>query len=872
MSILKNKATAIAFSLLLILTMAVSIVALPSASAFDPDTEIPVFAFIMAVPDPIGVSQYTHVYMWLDKVFDSAALINNYRFHNYKLTITAPDDSVETVTFDIVHDSTSNQGYTFAPDQTGTYTLKFEFPGQAVSEYDHNPASAYVDYSYPAASAETTLTVQEEPIYEYPASYPLPTEYWTRPIYGENPGWWIISSDWLGTGSPQTSQYSRYIADGVGPLTSHVMWTKPLQAGGVVGGNNFEIQGDTYFEGSAYISRYRNPIIMNGKLYYTEPLGFSQANSGLLHCVDLRTGEEIWSRQFGVTQIYYPGYGYFTIVNTPSFGYIYDTQQPNQHGVMQPILYTSNFGEAYDADTGKPLYNVTNVPSGTSVLGPNGEILRYVMTNVGNMTHPNYYLAQWNSTKMHYGGGLTPSQSGTYDASASSNYDWNFSISWRNTMTSNPSVIRAFYNDVMICENGTLPGFGGAFGRGPYTGDPYTYFAVNLNPDEGDIGRVLWWTRVTAPSNGETVITGLADPTARVFTESYKETRQWVGYSMDDGSKLWGPTEPQAPLDYYGYFYPGLSEGQSQAPGILLSAGMAGIIYCYNITTGDLLWTYGNGGEGNSTNSGLQVPGPYPTFIWAVANGVIYTMDTEHTIETPIYKGALARAINLTDGTEIWTLSNYNGGGTSACALADGFATFFNGYDNQIYSVGRGPSATTVTAAPEVSVEGSSVLVKGMVTDISAGTNQDEQAADFPNGVPVASDASMKDWMGYVYQQKPRPTDFTGVEVVVSVIDPNTNCYEVATTTSDESGFFKVSFTPLVPGDYTVIATFAGSQGYWGSSAETGISVEQAPAATAPPTPTPASAADLYFVPMSIGTIVAIIVVGLLLFLLLRRR
>ena len=31
-------------------------------------------------------------------------------------------------------------------------------------------------------------------------------------------------------------------------------------------------------------------------------------------------------------------------------------------------------------------------------------------------------------------------------------------------------------------------------------------------------------------------------------------------------------------------------------------------------------------------------------------------------------------------------------------AIADGYATWFNSYDNQIYSVGRGPSATTVEA------------------------------------------------------------------------------------------------------------------------------------------------------------------------------
>jgi hypothetical protein len=511
---------------------------------------------------------------------------------------------------------------------------------------------------------------------------------------------------------------------------------------------------------------------------------------------------------------------------------------------------------------------VTHVPSGATVLGPNGEILKYVMSNAGTSQDPNYYLAQWNSSKLFFTSGLTPTQRGEYDASESRNYDWNISIPWRNTMTSNPSTMYAFYNDVMICRNGSLPGFG-TFGRPPYVPGPYTYFAVNLNPDEGSIGRVLWWNTLEAPTSGVSVLTGPADPTARVFCETYKETAQWVGYSMDDGSQIWGPTPSQAPLDYYGYFFPGLTEGDSMAPGRLYSAGMAGIVYCYNITTGDLLWTYGNGGEGNSTNSGFQVPGPYPTFIYAIANGVIYTIDTEHTVETPIYKGALARAINATDGTEIWTVSDYNGGGVSAAAIADGFATFFNGYDDQIYVVGRGPSAMTVAASPKTSVDGDSVLVEGMVTDISAGTQQNEQAARFPNGVPVMSDANMTEWMGYVYQQKPRPTDVTGVEVIISVLDPNGNCYEVGTTTSDENGFFKLAFTPLVPGEYSVYATFAGSQAYWPSSAETAINVEQAPAATAQPTPVPKEPVGTYFTVSTVAIIAAIAIVAVLL---LRKR
>jgi outer membrane protein assembly factor BamB len=912
MKISKGKTTAIAITIFLMLSMAASLILVPAANAHTPPIQIKTYAFIMAVPNPIGVGQYTHIYMWIDKVFDSAAFVNDYRHHNYKLTITKPNGDTEVKTWDTIWDTTSSQGYNYAPDQVGEYTLKFEYPEQAINAVSHSPTSAYVNDTYAASSATTTLIVQEEPIIGLPDSYPLPTEYWTRPIYGENPGWWTISSDWLGTGSPQLTTYSRYIRDGVGPTTSHIMWTKPLQAGGVVGGDNFDIQGDTYFEGSAYISRYRNPIIVNGKLYYKPPVGFSSGSGGPTTCVDLRTGELIWSRND---------------VPSLSFAMIYATHQPNQHGVMQPVLCTSNFARAFDADTGNPLFNFTNVPSGASALGPNGEHLRWVVTNCGNSTHPDWYLAQWNSTRPFFGTGLTPSVAGNIPANAPitpapvgtnnywngsmwvSNavrtaqgyaaiqwtaYDWNVSIPWLNVMGnqtestvefangtialvkgysatgSNPnaanpsSQLFAFTGDMIICRNGSIP----SSRAGLPSLNKYTYFAVNLNASKGALGSILWWNTVT-PDPVLRLNAGVADPTARVFTESTVETTQWIGYSMDTGKKLWGPTAGQGALDYYGYFFPGLYECDSQAPGRIYSAGMSGIVYCYDITTGDVLWTYGNGGEGNSTNSGFQVPGPYPTFVWAVANGIVYTITTEHTIQTPIYKGAMVRAINATDGTEIWTLSNYNGAGISACALADGFATFMNGYDNLIYVVGRGPSATTVTIQNDIITHGDSVVVKGTVTDISAGTTQNEQAARFPNGVPVISDADMTDWMGYIYQQKPLPTDVTGVEVVISVLDPNNNCYEVARATSDASGYFGCTFEPLVPGFYKVIATFEGSEGYWGSSAETFINVEEAPAATPVPTPVPQEPVGTYF---TISTVLIIAAIAIVAFLLLRKR
>jgi hypothetical protein len=121
--------------------------------------------------------------------------------------------------------------------------------------------------------------------------------------------------------------------------------------------------------------------------------------------------------------------------------------------------------------------------------------------------------------------------------------------------------------------------------------------------------------------------------------------------------------------------------------------------------------------------------------------------------------------------------------------------------------------------------------------------------------------------------QKPFPVNVTGVEVVLSVLDPNNNYYDVGKTTSDATGNFVCEFTPEVPRLCSVIATFAGSKAYYGSFAETYLKVNEAPVATPEFTPTPASVADMYFLPVSAGMIVAIIIVlALLVLLLLRKR
>ncbi|PVX27293.1 MAG: hypothetical protein CW716_03105 [Candidatus Bathyarchaeum sp.] len=151
-----------------------------------------------------------------------------------------------------------------------------------------------------------------------------------------------------------------------------------------------------------------------------------------------------------------------------------------------------------------------------------------------------------------------------------------------------------------------------------------------------------------------------------------------------------------------------------------------------------------------------------------------------------------------------------------------------NAYDNQIYAWGKGPSATSVAASPKVTVHGSSVIIEGTVIDVSAGTNRDDVAANFPNGLPCVSDESMSKWMEYAYMQQAKPEDVKGVQVFLKIQDPNGEYYSTYVTT-DENGVFSHMWTPSIVGEYHVTVMFEGSNSYWPSEATTTFGIDQAP-------------------------------------------
>ena len=111
--------------------------------------------------------------------------------------------------------------------------LKFDYGGQT---FDMG-RQTYQRRHYAPATRTINWTVQEDPVAAPITSYPLPSEYWTHPIEGQNTDWWRISSNWLG--SPQI--VNRFNHQDSAPNSAHIMWSKPIQQGGVVGG----YMGDT---------------------------------------------------------------------------------------------------------------------------------------------------------------------------------------------------------------------------------------------------------------------------------------------------------------------------------------------------------------------------------------------------------------------------------------------------------------------------------------------------------------------------------------------------------------------------------------------------------------------------------------------------
>jgi hypothetical protein len=394
----------------------------------------------------------------------------------------------------------------------------------------------------------------------------------------------------------------------------------------------------------------------------------------------------------------------------------------------------------------------------------------------------------------------------------------------------------------------------------------YTYVAAM----DASTGAQLWIKNFTATDSASFA------PWTRTQMQIFDGL--WVNVNQDNdavfavnaatGTVAWSTTLP-AGINSNGYdvfnirTYNGL--------GCLIVVGFGGDIWCLNETDGKLRWQ-------TDTIKLLGNPGletPYATWpLWVflcdcITNDVGY-FAVGHEYNPPLFHGAQLIALNMTNGNMIWSELDMS---IESTEISYGILLSRNAYDNQIYAFGKGPSTMTVTA-PDVGVTTATpVRIRGTVMDISPGSKQDAIALRFPNGIPCVSDDSESHWMEYVYQQQPLPANATGVTVSIDVVDSNGNFRNIGTATSDATGHFGFTWTPDIPGDFTVYASFAGSNSYYPCSAETSFTAAEA--ATPAPTATPitgfATTGDLmtYITVAAVAIIIAIVLVGILL---LRKR
>jgi hypothetical protein len=395
--------------------------------------------------------------------------------------------------------------------------------------------------------------------------------------------------------------------------------------------------------------------------------------------------------------------------------------------------------------------------------------------------------------------------------------------------------------------------------------------AISLKTDH--VGETLWTTTFTPPKsvadfpNATYIGYQVSDavelcqvvPEENMFYFRERISGNRWGFDLTTGQEVWKTAVPENGWNYYGL-------NEVYYDNKLIASGYSGVLIGYDAQTGDVLWNWTAPSEGLGES-------PYwhtTMYIGAIADGKAYCYTSEHSVNSPIRRDANVWCVDLTTGEMLWKMSAWAMG----IKVADGRLVYLNSVDNQIYCHGRGPSATTVSAPQAIPALGASIMIQGTVTDQSpSGRHNVAGSLDFAlKGTPAISDADQEAYMEHLFQGNTMPANAKGVEVTLEAIDPNGNLVSIGKATSDMNGNYGFAYTPEVPGTYQIIATFAGSAAYGPSSGTTYLAVGNEAATPAPTTPATESIADLYFIPATIGIIIAIVAIGLLIIILVLRK
>jgi hypothetical protein len=906
----KSKIAATTIAIFLMLGITVTLVATPSVVAHDPPWNYNTYTYVAASPPVVGIEQQVIIVYWLNAVPPTAAGDIGDRWKVY-IDITTPS-GIETTIGPETSDPVGGGYVYYTPDELGEYKIVARFPGQTITGIPGRETHISVGDIYAAStSGPAYFTVQEEEIPRY-AETPLPTDYWTRPINDINRGWGnSVMGQWLGQPWDTTLSRTIGVQNQAAVLSPHVLWTRPAWTGGIMGGF-----GDTaYYNGIAY-ETFSSPLVcMNGMGYYAVN---NPPRQGWF-CINLYTGETIYFENNTDGKSSMPSMGQVLNYASPNqgggFSYLWNTQAGTPQMIqIFPGYYVTlyNTWDMLDGFTGRRICSIENVStSGTQFRDSIGSICYLNFVNLGTPSAPNYYMQIWNTTQAiwwrpSYGisppatlydgttnvpltstgndywfwrpGAETASQMGSTGYGAT--YDGRNGFSMNVSVQGTPGTIRWIEPEEYVIT--------GVNGQNDARGTSQGYMrAYSLKAPNW--GQTLWTTTFTPPkatddypnntAGGGVSLHRVDAPSDTFYFQEPVTGKQWV-YSLSTGQELWMNTV-ESDWSFYGtalYFHDNKAYTVGPSGGPTEECAW-GIISCFDAKTGEFFWNWTapnigyletQGSTYTPLNLQFWVDDPYTGHTYMYVHG-----STPWAGQTaPIRRDSALFCIDCDTGELVWRLEAYpHPEGGAKVVLSDSRLIYLDNHDDNIYCLGKGPSATTVTASPEISVHGNSVMITGTVTDQTAtGRTNTAGSLDFTlKGTPAISDEYMSAWMEYKFMQRPMPEDAKGVEVILETLDPNGNFYQIGNATSDITGQFAIPFTPEVPGMYTIIATFKGSNSYGGSFAYTYISVEEAPAASPTPTPPPPAMTDTYVIGFGTAALIAIIVIGVILILLRKR-
>jgi len=782
---------------------------IPLPAGVTPDETFDTIAHLSFRPNPVGLYQPVLVNIWMQPPIH----VTHYFEEAFLVTLTKPDGTEVEFGPMSSYQGDATAWFEYVVDQVGTWKIKFDFLGAYFPAGNYTMVAGQFSaqrgqdtimnfplsvYYKPSSDGPYELEVQEDMVLSWPPS-PLPTDYWTRPISPENREWWSIAGSYpatgiVGGGPDWPADTNKYMSNYdftpyvQAPNTAHIAWKRLGDVSGLIGGTLGQISL-TGGGGSP-------TIIYAGRCYQTLTKIVDGVPTSVWQCYNLRTGEVYWE-QTGVTRV--PNmisYRERTVEMVPG-------EEASKTGLSVDLMYIGG-GRLikYDPWLGTVTFDMSISPltSATFYATPD------IFLSVQNLGGGNYRLINWTigGYLAHYSG-FTP----------------DYTVSVLNNVTYPFSSIGTIDYESMIAVT---------------TQSIQTTSASGTN----SIGSVAYSQRIIATSllTGQVLLNTTTDVTkgtegffsgsTRIADHGKFAVRfndgHWHCWDLDSGQKLWVSEYSSWPWGTFGIY------GVTSYGGLIIYPQYDGVV-AYDWDTGKVVWHYKYEAQypydtPYTGPDGETVMSFYSSAV-RIADGKVYTSNTEHSVGQPIPRGWKLHCINATTGEGIWNIT----GAMSAGAVADGYLTASNSYDGYMYVFGKGKSETTVTTSPKTVAKGAPVLIEGTVLDTSPAQP----------GTPCVSKESMATYMEYLHMQKPIPDGYmvTGIPVMLLAFDSDDNVIEIGTTTSDMSGKFAYAWTPPDEGLYKITATFLGDDSYGSSWDETAVFVGPAPAPAVPIEPEP---------------------------------